>query len=407
MDCSAEAFDGASHIDRRRELILLPSLKAHLGPSGRLVLTRKFLNGVKQYAKSWPGPVAVLVAVHDTPTSDLDHFEIPQDYDGYSVEIRPQRIGDLRDRIKDAAAVLGFLSPFELETARLCHETGVPLIFTSEYSPTTEKQIIDADTRNPLLRIRRKIWVHQAEKKRQSALKLAAGLQCSGSPTFDLYGKVHSEALLFFDSRVTEDAVISERELQAKQAALLRGDPLRLVFGGRLIPMKGVSDLPEVALGLKRRGVPFTLEIYGDGPLKGVLAEEIAARGLGAEVALRGAVDFEAEWVPMLKARTDLFVCCHPQGDPSSSYPEVMSCGVPIAGYANEAFEGIVRHSGSGWLSPVGRPDQLAACVARLSKNRAEIAAAARLARPFALKHAFENTFARRVDHLVRLSRLG
>jgi glycosyltransferase involved in cell wall biosynthesis len=79
---------------------------------------------------------------------------------------------------------------------------------------------------------------------------------------------------------------------------------------------------------------------------------------------------------------------------------------VPIAGYDNEAFKGIVQHSGSGWLSPTGDVEHLAQEVARLAAAREELAMAARCAREFALAHAFEDTFAARVRHMVGASRL-
>ena len=46
----------------------------------------------------------------------------------------------------------------EAATARLCHRIGVPLVFTSEYSPRTERQIIDAEVPNLPRRWRRKLW---------------------------------------------------------------------------------------------------------------------------------------------------------------------------------------------------------------------------------------------------------
>ena len=58
------------------ELVLLPSLRAHRGPNGGLVLTQKFLNGVAKYAKTWPGQVTALVEISPTPTSDMDHVEV-------------------------------------------------------------------------------------------------------------------------------------------------------------------------------------------------------------------------------------------------------------------------------------------------------------------------------------------
>jgi colanic acid/amylovoran biosynthesis glycosyltransferase len=389
-----------------RELVLLPSLKASPGPAGGWVLTRKYLNGVAEYARSWPGPVTSLVRLADEPLSDMDPVEVGPGDAGPRVELRPSDPHAFRERLRHAAAVLAFLSPFELETARLCHELGVPLIFTSEYTLRTEWQILEAEVVNPLLRWRRKFWAWQAERKRRDALRLAAGLQCSGTPTYEVYRRIRPDAMIFFDNRVPRHAVVQTPQLSLKREKLLEGGPLRLVFGGRLIAMKGVRDLPRFALSLKRMGVAFTLDIYGRGVLERELEHDIQARGLQKEVRLRGVMDFDSEWIPMLKDRADLFICCHPQGDPSSTYPEVMSCGVPIAGYANEAFVGVVGHSGAGWVSPIGDPQALACLVARLSNDRGEIARAAEAAGRFAQRHAFEATFAARVAHMKRLSRL-
>lgn len=388
------------------ELVLLPSLKAHIGPNGGLVLTQKFLNGVAQYARIWPGKVTALVEIRSTPTSDMDHVEVMPDQSRAPVELRPDTEAGLRARLKDAAAVLGYLAPEHLGTSRLCHELGVPLIPTSEYSPATEMQIIDAGTRNPLLRWRRKLWVVQAEKKRLQSLRLVPGLQCSGTPAYEHYRPYCPETLLFFDNRVPVDQIIDATALEQKLAALTAQRPLRLVFGGRLIAMKGALDLPRVAAELRRIGVEFQLDIYGRGEQESKIQRDIRRLDLQNHVALRGALDFETGWIPMLKRETDLFVCCHPQGDPSSTYPEVMSCGVPIAGYANEAFSGIVRESGSGWVSPLRDPGALARVIARLDRDRESIKAAARTAREFAARHAFEITFAARTRHLIRLSRL-
>lgn len=395
-----------THHVETSELILLPSLRAQRGPRGGLVLTQKFLNGVAQYAKTWPGRVTTLVQLRDDPTSDMDHVEVMPEEAVTPIEMRPASPEALAERLKNAAAVLGFLAPEEHGLAELCRSIGVPLIYTSEYSPRTERQIIDASIRNPLRRLRRKLWAANAERIRKRELRLAAGIQCSGSPTYEIYRHINPNAMIFFDNRVPQAGVIGEADLARKLEDLASPRPLRLVFGGRLIAMKGALELPRVARELRRLGVDFTLDIYGRGDLEDELKHEIAEFSLRQNVFLRGVLDFDTGWIPLLKKTADLFVCCHPQGDPSSTYPEVMSCGVPIVGYDNDAFVGIVQHSGSGWLSPTNRPDKLAALIARLDKNRSELQRAARQAREFAAAHAFEKTFAARIDHLVKLSRL-
>jgi len=391
---------------RHRELVLMPSLGAYPGPNGELFLTRKYLEGANEYAKSWPGPVTSLVALRTTPTSDMDHVDAREGEWATSLELRPTRTEALGERLKHSALVFPFLSPSEAKTYALCKAAGVPIVFGSEYSPRTEMQIIDSECRNPLRRLRRKIWTIQAERTRLRMLKEAAGLQCSGTPCFDHYRNHNPNTLLFFDNRVRQSDVISPEVLEAKLAQRTSNVPLRLVFGGRLIAMKGVLDLPLVAAELRRLNVAFKLDIYGTGTLQTALEQLIGRLDLRDHVFMKGVMDFREGWIPMLKRDADLFVCCHPQGDPSSTYPEVMSCGVPIAGYANEAFEGIVRESGCGWVTPMKQPRLLAAKIAELDANREAIAAAARRGREFALVNAFEPTFERRTNHLVAISRL-
>ncbi len=388
------------------ELIILPVLKATRGPRGGFVLTQKYMNGAAAYAKTWPGPVTSLIELTDAPTTDMDHVEVMPGEAETGLELRPKTQDALAQRIRNAAIVSGFLSPYELETAALCNQLGVPIVFVSEYSMKTEIQIIRAETRNVALQWRRELWIRGAEKKRRKALRMAAGLQCSGTPTYQSYRDAIDNTLLFFDNRVPQDKVISDAALTQKTNGMMTDRPLRLVFGGRLVPMKGVMDLAPFAFALRQRDIPFTLDIYGDGPLRADMQAQINDMQLGDQVTLRGIVDFETGWVPTLQRDMDLFICCHPQGDPSSTYPEVMACGVPIAGYDNEALAGVIATSQSGWATPMHDVAALADTVARLSRDRASLADAAQKARSFAAKHAFEATMERRTRHLIDASRL-
>lgn len=389
-----------------RELLVMANIRAYRDPRGCLLLTRKFIEGVASYARNWPGPVTVLIRISDMPFDDLDPVEIVPERLSFGLEMRPETMSGLAQRLHSAALVLAFLSPDEAALGTLCKAAGIPLIYYSEYSLEVEKQIIDANTRNPLSRWRRKLWATQAERKRLRALHLAAGLQCSGSPTFDVYRAHNANVMIFFDNRVRREAVIDLASLAAKTASLRQARPLRLVFGGRLIRMKGVHHLPEVALHLKRAGVLFHLSIYGDGDLRAEVQRSVDQLGVQDQVSLAGVLDFESGWLPVLQQQADIFVCCHPQGDPSSTYPEVMSCGVPIVGYDNAALSGIVALSGAGWVTPLNNRRALATKIASLASCRDEIAEAAIKAREFGCLHSFEMTFSARVEHMKKLSRL-
>jgi glycosyltransferase involved in cell wall biosynthesis len=295
----------------------------------------------------------------------------------------------------------------QLGIARECRSRGVPYVYVSEYNLRTRQQIVDATTTNPLKRMRRRLWERGQERKRRRALAGAVGLQCNGTPTYEDYKAICSDTLLFFDTRVTAAMLASEGEVWQKYAAWTAGRPLRLLFSGRLVAMKGVMDLISVARELKKLKVDFLLSICGDGDLAGSLEQAIRAHDLGSQVKLEGVLDFANELMPLVKREIDLFVCCHPQGDPSCTYLETMACGVPIAGYANDAFAGLVERSGSGWLAPLNRPDLLAAAIQRAGTSIEPIKEMALRSVRFAAQHTFELEFARRMEQMRLLAERG
>ncbi len=385
------------------ELILLPVLKAHRGPGGGLFLTQKYLDGASEYARHWDGPVTTLAEVSRTASTDMDHVEIQAGQNGDTrVEERPQLLDDLVRRINGASAVVGFLDPSQADlTRRLC-AANVPVIHVCEYTLKTEYQIINATRANAVVKLRRKLWVRNAERTRRNLLRLVAGLQCNGVPIYDAYRPKRPDAFLFFDNRVRRADVATDSDLARKAQALRAGKPLRLIFGGRFVPMKGVLHLPRVARGLVDRGIDFEFKIYGNGPEETPLVEAIKRCGVEDRVTIHRPIDFLSGWVPLLKNEADLFVSCHPQGDPSSTYSEVMSCGVPIAGFGNEAFSGVASHADSGFVSALGDADALADRIAALDRNRELLIDAARRGRDFARDHCFEATFEWRAKHFAK-----
>ena len=234
----------------------------------------------------------------------------------------------------------------------------MPFIYITEYSLKTRLQVVRSGVRNPVIALKRQLWELNQERKQRKTVRLASAIQCNGTPTFEAYRSLNSDALLYFDSRITERLLISDNELAARAQAVKRGDPLRIIFSGRLISMKGADHLLKVAAELRRLGVPFELTICGGGELEPVVKADIVRLHLSDCVKLAGILDFRDELVPLTKHETDLFLCCHRSGDPSCTYLEVLSCGVPIVGYDNDAFRGIVRESvPAGFRRSIDRSD--------------------------------------------------
>jgi len=218
---------------------------------------------------------------------------------------------------------------------------------------------------------------------------------------------VSPDAMLYFDSRSTADMLATPEQLAARFEASREGGVLRLAFSGRLVPIKGVDHLVPLAVALRARKVPFTLSVYGGGQCEPSMKRAIADAQLEGQVTLGGNLDFATELTPRMRDSADLFVCCHRQGDPSCTYLETMSVGVPVMGYANEAFAGLLEHVDAGRATPMDDVERLADAVAAVARDRETLELWSHNALRFAREHTFERTFQRRIDHARRFARPG
>jgi glycosyltransferase involved in cell wall biosynthesis len=385
-------------------LMIVPSLRARSLPDGRIVLTQKFIEGVNEFDRFWDGPVEVYLECSDGQYDNLDELPVMPEDLPFRVHILPLREIAQAVVADRTAVVLLSLDDFRQSAlGAICRRHGIACAYISEYSLATRNKIIDVGTTNPFKRARRKLWALNDERRRRLAVADATGLQCNGTPTYDDYRKLSPNALLYFDTRVSPDQLADADDVRHRLSKSFPGGPIRLLYSGRLIPAKGAEQLVEVAKALRERNVDFQLFICGDGESKRRISDQIRNEQLSRQVILTGILEFRNELLPFTRSNIDLFVCCHPQGDPSCTYLETMSCGVPIAGYANEAFEGIVRHSGCGWVVPVNQPGALADKIAEVSRAPESLLTMSLGSLEFARNHTFDQTFSRRVDHLRTL----
>jgi glycosyltransferase involved in cell wall biosynthesis len=385
-------------------LKIVPSLRARKLPDGRIVLTRKFVEGVNEFHRFWGGPVEVCMESSEDESGNLD--ELPVSPDDFPFRVRILTLPEIERAIvaDRAAVVLLSLDDFRQSgLGAVCRRFGIACAYISEYSLATRRKIIEIGTANPLKRARRKLWAANEERKRRVAVANSTGLQCNGTPTFDDYRELSPNALLYFDTRVSPDMLATAESVRQRWSESLPSGPLRLLYSGRLIPAKGAEGLVEVAKKLRERNVDFHLFICGDGESKSRISEQIRHEQLSQHVTLTGVLEFQSELLPFARSNIDLFVCCHPQGDPSCTYLETMSCGVPIAGYANEAFEGLVRHSGCGWAVPMNHAEALADKIAEIRSTPESLLSMSLASLAFARTHTFDQTFSRRVSHLWAL----
>jgi colanic acid/amylovoran biosynthesis glycosyltransferase len=357
---------------------------------------------MQAYVDHWDGPVTLLIEPDQyAHSANLDDVWVrTTDLPFHTVVARFD--SELAKKtMTEGGLVLGGPDHRMNHAAATCASAGVPFVLVTEYSLQTRLQIVDADRPVFWKRWRRRRWAVQQEKSIVATARQAAGLQCNGTPTFDSYHAINANTLLYFDSRLSRQMIPAEPALASRlMSPFGQTRPIRLAFSGRLNAMKGADHLVKVAEALRDLHVPFRMDIFGDGPLADSIERHIKDSGLEREVVLGGVLDFASELMPRVRDEVDLFVCCHRQGDPSCTYLETLGCGVPIVGYANEAYAGLLRLCNGGRSVPMDDWKALAREIAMLVQSPGALLEMAREGLRFAMQHPFEAEFLSRINHL-------
>lgn len=381
-------------------LLVTPSVPfARVG--AKLYLDIKAVDGLKQYAARWPGRVKCLMRLGDQSEIVFGQVYDPADLP-FDVGVLEQSLDAHRADFDAAAVVLASGDNYpDLAIPAL---TTTPIVFIIENTLTTRMRILRLTQGMSVRTAKSMVWMALRERDRRHAFRQAAGLQANGTAAFERYRSLSPAPIQYFDTRMARAQQVTPAEVEKKVAHVLSAKPLRLAFSGRLAAIKGVDHLVPFAQALMRTGTPFTLDIYGDGPLRPSMQQAVDSAGLQSLVRLHGAVPFDEALVPALKQTVDLFVCCHRQGDPSCTYMETLGCGVPIVGYGNIAFRGITALGDVGRVVPMDDVAALAAAVVALDRERAALAGMIRAAARISADHSFENVVQQRIDHLRRVA---
>ena len=142
--------------------------------------------------------------------------------------------------------------------------------------------------------------------------------------------------------------------------------PLRLVYAGRLDRAKGVLDLPEIDRRLAADGIEVRWTIAGAGADEDVLRAGLAA---GGRARFTGALSPEA--ARALLPDHDLLVLPSRGEGLSLALLEAMAAGVvPVASDLASGMREVIDPGISGLLARPEHPEEFAAAIARLDRDR-------------------------------------
>ena len=388
-------------------LVVIPSVSA-ARRDGLLFLDDKAISGLRLYSRYWPGRVRAVFREGPATQILFGSWREPASLP-FDIATVPEGAPIPDTLLHDAAVVLGSGdNHLDFSLASQCRTLGVPVIFAIEYILEARLEIIALSEAPLVSRLKSMVWTIKSELDRRRAFFQARGLQANGTPAAGRYARTSREILTYFDTRLSEKQMATDGELAVKCARIMQGAPLRLAFTGRLEKMKGADDLIRIAAALDRAGNDFQLDIYGTGSLetemRAAVNNSAAAVSLREKVRIHRPVDFDRELVPIMRSEIDLFLCCHRQADPSCTYLETLGCGVPILGYNNRAWHGILNLADVGWETPMRALDAFVGKIVHLDANRFHLVDKMQNARDFAKAHSFEAEFKLRVDHLRKCS---
>jgi glycosyltransferase involved in cell wall biosynthesis len=146
------------------------------------------------------------------------------------------------------------------------------------------------------------------------------------------------------------------------------GEPLRLVYIGRLVGAKGIEETIEGLSLARELGVAAKLVIAGSGPEEPRLVERVCAAGLEGDVHFAGPAWGE-EKARLLSEADVLCLASHSEGLPYALL-EAMAAGVVPVVTRVGAIPDVVTEGVHGRFVPPGEPRAIAEALAALAADR-------------------------------------
>ncbi|MDP9018947.1 MAG: glycosyltransferase [Candidatus Eremiobacteraeota bacterium] len=357
---------------------------------GVLTVDRKFHVGMLRYTSLIQSPIAAFNPPLRDGETIMDAIEVQTSKLPYRISTNQ---AELRDLIRDAEIVYGYEN--YLHAATIAREFGVPYIMILEYDLQTQMTESSSKVKNVLRKGIRHARSALNYIRSIAEMRSAHSLHCNGYPIYEATKLYNPNRLLYLDSRMSADMLISKSEMEYRSAS--RHDrPLRLLYSGRYEPLKGAVDAVKVGMECLGRGLKIEMHCYGQGSQKAQM-QNIAT---DSRMQIHGAIPYPD--LVKLSRTFDVFVCCHIQNDPSCTYLESFGAGLPIVGYDNRMLRGLLKASGAGYASPIGKPGRVVENIVRMIESRGVDMYSVR-AFEFAKEHTFESQFQKRVDAINAL----
>ena len=152
----------------------------------------------------------------------------------------------------------------------------------------------------------------------------------------------------------------------------LAPSPLKLLFVGNLVPLKGLDVLLKALAGLDVQS-SWTFTVVGDGPEKDYLKSLATKFEIDTDICFAGGVSFD-DIPKLMRDHHVLILPSYREGRPNVIL-EAMAAALPVLATDINGTSELVRNDLTGWLVPPGDVDALSNALGDIINNKRNLAA--------------------------------
>jgi len=201
----------------------------------------------------------------------------------------------------------------------------------------------------------------------------------------------------FQNTSYVESEIATRDELERRLETLAVNRPLRLVYCGRLVARKGVSESIAAIESARCRGARIQLEIIGAGPEEGRLRSQVDKAQLAREVTFAGAIPYGPALLRRLATHDAMLFTPTAEDTPRMIF-DGYAAGLPLVGAGIEYVEERARSEHATVLLPRWNSQAVAARLTELDRDRHVLVPLARAALAAARDHAADVWYRRRAE---------
>jgi glycosyltransferase involved in cell wall biosynthesis len=277
-------------------------------------------------------------------------------------------------------------------------KAGVPTVFVQDTDIALQQRELGA-TQRGTARLKAEAYSAIYERFCRWGVRHASLSLLKGRALMDRYGPYAKNARRFHDTSHSLQDILSREVVTGRLRARSAGtkSPLRLVYCGRLLMRKGLSESLKVVAAGRRLGASIELDLIGDGPEREALSQEIHHLGLTDCVRFLGTRLYGPSLIEELGKYDGLLFTPVAEDTPRMIF-DGYAAGLPVLGYSIPYVQERIAEDRAGVLLPLLNPEEAGRVLAELSAQPDRLRDLGFAALDAAREHASEGWYRRRAE---------